>query len=175
MAFSESSTARPHSKKSCELQNGISPSAKMPDSVRRPLSQCGEGLFFEKTRVPQETVPLLDGLPSSSDERRNARRFQATASPRTPKQWHIEMKAKEKTFMVLPLSQTDVRNLRRSDMRQTLTWQRLQLRQQHSYCRVCQIRCDPTIVVTITSLPTAKERHPCSGSCSVCSSILGTD
>ena len=33
-------------------------------------------------------MPLLDGLPSSSAERQSEGRFQATASPRTPKQWH---------------------------------------------------------------------------------------
>ena len=55
-----------------------------------------------KTQVPWKTVPLLDGLPSSSAERHNELRFQDTASPRTPKQWHIMMKAKEKSFTALP-------------------------------------------------------------------------
>ena len=57
--------------------------------------QRREGFFLEKTQVPRNTVPLLDGLPSSSAERHNERRFQDTASPRTPKQWHIKMKAKK--------------------------------------------------------------------------------
>ncbi len=57
--------------------------------------QRREGFFLEKTQVPRNTVPLRDGLPSSSAERHNERRFQDTASPRTPKQWHIKMKAKK--------------------------------------------------------------------------------
>ena len=56
-----------------------------------------EGFFCEKTRAPLKTVPLLDGLPSSSAERHNERRFQDTASPRTPKQWHIKIQAEEKS------------------------------------------------------------------------------
>ena len=63
--------------------------------------QRREGFFLEKTQVPRNTVPLRDGLPSSSAERHNERRFQDTASPRTPKQWHIKMKAK-KTITALP-------------------------------------------------------------------------
>ena len=67
-----------------------------------PNGQRRKGFFIGKTGVPRKTVPLLDGLRSSSAERHSERRFQATASPRTPKQWHKKIKAKEKSFTALP-------------------------------------------------------------------------
>ncbi len=67
-----------------------------------PARQHCEAFIFEKTQVPLKTVPLLDGLLSSSAERLKERRFQDTASPRTPNQWHITIKAEEICFKALP-------------------------------------------------------------------------
>ncbi len=72
--------------------------------------QRRDGFFFEKTRVPGKTVPLLDGLTSSSAERHSERPFQANVSPMTPKQWHIKMSAKEKSCTASPETAGDFRN-----------------------------------------------------------------
>ena len=51
---------------------------------------------------PSCIVPLLVGLPSSSAERHNERGFQTTASPRTPKQWHITTGLSRWEMMLAP-------------------------------------------------------------------------
>ena len=69
-----------------------------------PVAQRRGDFFLEKTRFPVETMPLLDGLPSSNAERQNERRFQNTASPATPRQWHIKTKAKQISITALPVA-----------------------------------------------------------------------
>ena len=51
---------------------------------------------------PSRIVPLLAGLPSSSAERQNEIRWKATASPRTPKQWHIKAGLSRWEMMLAP-------------------------------------------------------------------------